>query len=432
MPQNYSIFQTKDPYSQAVRVAALTHTGMRRRNNQDSFIVVTSEGKANWESDGHLFIVADGMGAHAAGEKASSMAIENIPHQYIKRKEGLPVERLHRAVIDANNEIYRRGQANPDFFNMGTTTSAFLMLPEGGICAHVGDSRIYRLRDQTLEQLTFDHSLVWEMQGGNITDESLNASLIPKNVITRSLGPNASVLIDLEGPFPLRVGDKFMLCSDGLSGQLDDVELGIIMGVLPPDEAVQVLVNLANLRGGPDNITVIIAEVASEQIASNPAAIASELRRHQPSKFSLPFAITCAICTLASLVLLLLNQIPLAVITIVLSVIALLAGLIQMMSSQRPTLQERYGKAPHRRFDARPNQTVAERLSGLLQGLRELATEKNWKIDWSILDDESSEANAAMRSRDYKKAIQAYARRVNSVVKELPNLNQSEDDSVFS
>ncbi len=285
---------------------------MRRRNNQDSFIGVTSEGRTSWESDGHMFIVADGMGAHAAGEKASSMAIEHIPHQYWKRKEGLPVERLHRAMIDANNEIYRRGQANPDFYNMGTTASALLLLPEGGVCAHVGDSRIYRLRGNTLEQLTFDHSLVWEMQGSNISNEALNASLIPKNVITRSLGPNASVLIDLEGPFPLRVGDKFLICSDGLSGQLDDAEMGILMSLLTPDEAVQVLVDLANLRGGPDNITVIIAEIASDLVASNPTAIASELRRQQPAKFSLPFAITCAICALTSLVMLLLSQVALA------------------------------------------------------------------------------------------------------------------------
>ncbi len=121
--------------------------------------------------------------------------------------------------------------------------------------------------------------------------------------------------------------------------------------------------------------------------------------------------------------------------TIVLSAIALIAGVIQMLSSQnRPSVQERYGKAPYRRFDARPNLTVAERLSGLLQGLRELSTEKNWKIDWSILDDPNSEANVAMRQRDYGKAIQAYSRRLTTVVKELPSLGEEDGDheSVFT
>lgn len=407
---------------------------MRRRSNQDSFIGITSDGKTGWDSNGHMFIVADGMGAHAAGEKASSMAIEHVPHQYWKRKDGLPVERLHRAMIDANNEIYRRGQANPDFYNMGTTASALVLLPEGGVCAHVGDSRIYRLRDQSLEQLTFDHSLIWEMQGGNITDEALNASQIPKNVITRSLGPNASVLIDLEGPFPLRVGDKFLLCSDGLSGQLDDAEIGILMGVLPPDEAAQVMVDLANLRGGPDNITVIIVEILKEIVASNPLAIASEMRRQSPVKFSLPFAITCAICALTSLVMLLFHQWPLAVVAVILSIIALFAGLFQMLNAHgRPRgSQEKYGKAPYRKFDARANQTVAERLSGLLQGLRELSTEKDWKIDWSILDNPKSEANVAMHNKDFARAIRAYARRVSSVIKELPRTDDlASDSSIF-
>jgi protein phosphatase len=431
--QNYSIHQSDDPYSQAVRVAALTNKGMRRRSNQDSYIGITSEGKTNWTDDGHMFIVADGMGAHAAGEKASSMAIEHVPHQYWKRKDGLPVERLHRAMIDANNEIYRRGQANPDFYNMGTTASTLVLLPEGGVCAHVGDSRIYRLRDQTLEQLTFDHSLIWEMQGGNITDEALNASQIPKNVITRSLGPNASVLIDLEGPFPLRVGDKFLLCSDGLSGQLDDMEIGILMGVLPPDEAVQVLIDLANLRGGPDNITAIIVEISKELIASNPLAIASEVRRQQPIKFSLPFAITCAICTLTSIVMLLFSQWSLAIVALVLSVISLVAGVFQMLSAHgRPRgAQEKYGKAPYRKFDARPNQIVAERLSGLLQGLRELSTEKGWNIDWSILDNSNSPANVAIQNKDFAAAIRAYALRVSSVIKELPKLSDSDSDPDF-
>src|SRR5690606_7466469 len=114
------------------------------------------------------------------------------------------------------------------------------LLPEGAVVAHVGDSRVYLLRGDQFFQLTFDHSLVWEMQAaGEVTDETARSGVIPKNVITRSLGPNANVQIDLEGPFPIRLGDRFLLCSDGLSGQISDEEIGALMRVLQPEEAVQ-------------------------------------------------------------------------------------------------------------------------------------------------------------------------------------------------
>ncbi len=431
MSKHLSIHQSDDPYASAVKVAAVTNIGMRRRTNQDSYVAVMSDALTGWQRNGHLLIVADGMGAHAAGEKASRMATEGIPHHYGKLVDGLPVERLHRAMIETNSEIYRRGQANIEFRNMGTTVSVLLMLPEGAVCGHVGDSRIYRLRDSHLEQLTFDHSLVWEMQAaGEINDEALKASVIPKNVITRSLGPNASVVVDLEGPFPLKVGDKFLLCSDGLTGQVADEELGVIMSLLPPEQSSQALVDLANLRGGPDNITVVVAEIGSDLVASNPSQIASEIRHREPPKFSLPFLITCIICALAASCLLYLNQIPLAVVTTVLSALALLAGVVQLFnrkSSQR-TFPDRYGKAPHRRWKCRADQGMAERLSGTLQGLREAATENHWNIDWKILDDPMSEANIAFNKKDYASAVRLYALKISEAVQQIPRLKSLDGD----
>ncbi|MFN9435936.1 MAG: PP2C family protein-serine/threonine phosphatase, partial [Planctomycetota bacterium] len=257
------------PWRAALATAAATDVGMRRSANQDSYCITLADDREKWERSGHLLIVADGMGAHAAGELASRLSVDLIPHHYAKLNRGDPVGAIHQAMEEANSEIYRRGQANPEFRGMGTTTSALLLLPAGAILAHVGDSRIYRLRGQTLEQLTFDHSLVWEMRAsGEVGEEMLRNNAVPKNVITRSLGPNPNVQVDLEGPFPLQNGDRFLLCSDGLSGQLTDEEIGILLGSLDLDMAVRAMIDLANLRGGPDNITVAVAEIRGDELVT--------------------------------------------------------------------------------------------------------------------------------------------------------------------
>ena len=142
----------------------------------------------------------------------------------------------------------------------------------GAIAGHVGDSRIYRLRDHTIGQLTFDHSLQWELRASGQLPEGADISaVVPKNVITRSLGPNPTVQIDLEGPHPIAAGDVYLLCSDGLTGRVEDQELGAILASLPPNEAAHALVDLANLRGGPDNVTVLIAKVTGSEFQPEPA-----------------------------------------------------------------------------------------------------------------------------------------------------------------
>ena len=143
---------------------ALSDQGMRRTNNQDSHVEVLVSDKVSWQQRGHLFIVADGMGAHAAGELASEMATQGVSHQYYKYRDLSPPEALRKAITNTNVEIRRRGAENVEFHNMGTTISSLALLPQGAIIGHVGDSRVYRLRNGLLEQLTFDHSLVWEMR----------------------------------------------------------------------------------------------------------------------------------------------------------------------------------------------------------------------------------------------------------------------------
>ncbi|MCA9217222.1 MAG: serine/threonine-protein phosphatase [Planctomycetales bacterium] len=249
-------------WDNCLEVASITDVGMRRSNNQDSHVVLLAADNSAWESRGHMFVVADGMGAHAAGELASRLAADGITHHYYKYPQLSPPEAIARAIRDTNDEIHRRGEANSEFHNMGTTCSCLLLLPQGALAAHVGDSRVYRARGNRLQQLTFDHSLVWEMRAAGQIKGS--GSGIPRNVITRSLGPNAIVKPDVEGPFRVQVGDRFLVCSDGLMARVEDEEIGLVLAVLPTEEAAQFLVDLTNVRGGPDNSTLIVTHVTAE------------------------------------------------------------------------------------------------------------------------------------------------------------------------
>ncbi len=246
---------------------------MRRSNNQDNLIVSLASSYEQWQKKGHLFIVADGMGAHAAGELASKIAVDHIPHIFARINDVSAPEALKKSVIAANTEINRAVKPTKIFT---TWVRLAALLP---CCLKVRLSPILvtagfiELRQNQLEQLTFDHSLVWEMKAsGQLSDSEEAAGKIPKNVITRSLGPYPDCKVDLEGPFPLQVGDVFLLCSDGLTGMVEDAEIGAILASLPPKEAARVLVDLANLRGGPDNSTLIIIEIKHPELATNSTA----------------------------------------------------------------------------------------------------------------------------------------------------------------
>jgi protein phosphatase len=274
MPRNAS------NWDDSLEVAAVTDVGMRRSNNQDAYVVLLAADDSAWEKRGHMFVVADGMGAHAAGELASRLAADGITHHYYKYPQLSPPEAIARAVLDTNDEIHRRGEANSEFHNMGTTCSCLLLLPQGALVAHVGDSRVYRLRHNRLHQLTFDHSLVWEMRAaGQIKGSGAG---IPKNVITRSLGPNPNVKPDVEGPFRVQVGDKFLVCSDGVMARVEDDEIGIVLSALSTHDAADFLVDLANVRGGPDNSTIIVTQVLREMGDSSqriaPLVVGAEMK----------------------------------------------------------------------------------------------------------------------------------------------------------
>jgi protein phosphatase len=247
-----------------------TDIGRRRSNNQDSKAVLEPWSREVYKRRGWLFVVADGMGAHAAGEMASAIAAEQVPLIYEKHAGKSPALALRQAIEHANAEIHAKGESSVDLKGMGTTCTTLVLVPRGAIVGHVGDSRAYRVRGKRIEQLSRDHSLVWELQDLQAAGETvpgLDLRETPKNIITRSMGPHPQVQVDLEGPFPVEDGDVFLLCSDGLSGQVADPEIGLFAGTLPPREAAEALVGLALVRGAPDNVTVIVARAGAKEVS---------------------------------------------------------------------------------------------------------------------------------------------------------------------
>ena len=247
----------------------LTDVGRRRSNNQDAKAVLEPWSREVYKRRGWLFVVADGMGAHAAGEMASAIAAEQVPLVYEKLAGKSPALALRLAVEQANEEIHAKGESSLDLKGMGTTCTALALVPRGAVVGHVGDSRAYRVRGGRIEQLSRDHSLAWDLEdmqaaGGG---QGLDPREAPKNIITRSMGPHPQVQVDLEGPFPVEAGDVFVLCSDGLSGQVADGEIGLLASGLPPRDAAASLVGLALVRGAPDNVTVIVARAGGKEVS---------------------------------------------------------------------------------------------------------------------------------------------------------------------
>ncbi len=240
----------------------LTDIGRRRASNQDSKAVLTPLSGEQYRRRGWLFVVADGMGAHAAGELASAMAVEHVPLVYEKLAARSPPRALDASIRQAHAVIHERGENAADLKGMGTTCTALALVPRGAIVGHVGDSRAYRIRGGSIDQLSRDHSLSWELAGQRTpgVDEP-----VPKNIITRSVGPQLRIDVDVEGPFAVQAGDVFVLCTDGLSGQVADAEIGLIAGGLPPDAAAAALVGLTLVRGAPDNVTVIVVRAGEKE-----------------------------------------------------------------------------------------------------------------------------------------------------------------------
>ena len=237
--------------------AARTVVGIVRSGTEDSYLMLADRG---------LFIVADGMGGHAAGEVASEMAVHIVSRE-IGSLRGLPdaqaSERIARSLVTANEAIFERTLAEHDKRGMGTTVTALALLPGRYLIGQVGDSRAYLLRDGELLQITRDHSYVQEqVDAGLLTPEQ--ARVHPySNVITRCVGAGSDVVPDLYFG-ELRAGDVLLLASDGLTGMLEDEQLArILADPQGPQAWVDRMITEANRRGGLDNITTIVVKIES-------------------------------------------------------------------------------------------------------------------------------------------------------------------------
>jgi len=407
-----------------------TDVGLRRINNQDSYAVDLAPSLEAFHARGHLFLVADGMGAHAAGELASKVAAETIPLTYRKLRDLSPPEALREAVEEANRQIHLRGKSSEDFRGMGTTVSVLCLLPEVAYTAQVGDSRTYLWRKQRIEQLSYDHSLVWELRTLGNLPEGTNLDYVPKNIITRSLGPNPTVQVDLEGPFPVEKGDTFLLCSDGLSGQVSDEELGQILTCLPPREAGPSLIDLANLRGGPDNITLIIVEVLSPQceaVAGSPTdSTRTRIKRPAPSPANgqrrsglgkwipLPVGVLGALFAALGwgwmvLVGFGLQAFGLGVAGLMLMVAACVLQFVTSQARSKPIRGVRHGsrlgKGPYATADATPRREFFDKLQIILRDQETAAQHEGWEVPWERFRGLRQRAERAATNGDMAAAI---------------------------
>ena len=248
-----------------IRYAARTDVGMRRNHNEDCFSIF---------EDDKLVLVADGMGGHAAGEVASGLATVEVGRFFHYGKEPWPFEpqpalselenRLVCAFKVANRKIFETARGDGGRRGMGTTLAATAIEGDQICVAHVGDSRVYRIQDDAITRLTRDHSFLEQFKEINpgMTREEEN-NFPHKNVITRALGLADDVEVDVK-QLSIKPGDMFLLCSDGLSGHIDDEEMLELIREADGDvvEAVAKLVERANEEGGNDNITAVLLRCA--------------------------------------------------------------------------------------------------------------------------------------------------------------------------
>ncbi len=246
-----------------VTAAVITDPGCVRANNEDNGLHVHPYIAQGRPERGSLTIVADGMGGHSSGEVASSMAVDLISRYFYDDLTPQVDVALKSAIEQASGEIFDSSVADTKFFGMGTTVVALSIQRNHGYVAHVGDSRMYRLRGEQMERMTDDHSQVMEMvKLGIITPEEAE-SHEDKNVILRAVGTQPTVDVETFGPFQIEPGDEFMLCSDGLCDMATDDEIrSMWLGGADIHDSCERLVEFAKARGGNDNITVGIVRAA--------------------------------------------------------------------------------------------------------------------------------------------------------------------------
>jgi len=245
-----------------IELANLSDTGTTRTENEDYYCYAEPASDEEFRKKGRLAIVADGMGGHAGGQVASGIAVDQVRQVYLDHPADEPQEALVAAFREAHAAILDYAREHPELRGMGTTCTVAVVRDSDLFFGHVGDSRLYLIRDGSISRVTQDHSLVGRMvREGLLTPEE--AAVHPdRNVLTAALGMESAVPIEVsEEPMPLATGDTLLICTDGLHGLVSDEEMGSIACSHTPTQACRELVRIANERGGFDNITVEILKL---------------------------------------------------------------------------------------------------------------------------------------------------------------------------
>jgi len=265
-----------------LKAAAKTDMGQVRENNEDKFDFYEPEDPAILAARGCLYAVSDGIGGAQAGQIASELLLKNLISGYYDHASSDLLTALYESIVNANDKIHSLAQMIPERNGMGATLTAIVFCEDRVIVAQVGDSRAYCLRNGTLFQITQDHSWVEEQVRAGVMSRA-DAEISPfKNVITRSVGaaPNVNPDFYEEEAQP---GDVWVLCSDGLTAYANSDEIAAVAGSVPPSEAARQFIEMANVRGGRDNITAFVVSVRALCPFSEPESMAS-----QPETTSVP------------------------------------------------------------------------------------------------------------------------------------------------
>lgn len=423
-------------WEQTVEFAALSDIGFRRQNNEDSNAVLVATRSEVYQQVGHLFLVADGMGGHAVGELASKIAADTVPLAFQKARSDPFPDALKHAIEEANTAIHNRGERNTDFRKMGTTCTTLILCPQGALVGHIGDSRCYRIRGRRIDQMTFDHSLQWELlrQGKQRREDILLQQ--PRNVITRCLGPEAEVQVDIEGPFPVLPDDIYLLCSDGLTGLLSDPEIGLIARFLPPVEACRLLVDLANLRGGTDNVTVVVVRVNDLPPGFSESSM-PVLALH-PDRISWGwFGAWCAwgILLAVSITLMLSGRVVEGLLVMGAVLVALgglvISGLrLKPLTSQSDLQEQTALWNPHRSAEFKLSSDFLGMLASLEQTLQATALEEGWTIDWSEHKKAYEQASQALTAREFQAALSPLGKAIHVLMASIQDARRRMDRAV--
>ncbi|MDD5371042.1 MAG: protein phosphatase 2C domain-containing protein, partial [Anaerolineaceae bacterium] len=265
-----------------LQVAAQTHPGMSGKNNEDRYAVTAYRVSRSDPTPAVLGVLCDGIGGHRAGEVAAELSVDLITQAVAESDGQHPVETLESAIVRASDRVYAMAQADTSLNGMGATCACAWVLDRRLYAATVGDSRIYLVRGSTIQQLSTDHTWIQEaLESGALAPENVpghpNAHVIrrylgsptpPKADFRMRTAPGEGSLKAAENQgYPLQAGDLVLLCSDGLTDLVKDAEMLSILKSAAPEQAVKVLIDQANARGGHDNITVILMGVPVSQPA---------------------------------------------------------------------------------------------------------------------------------------------------------------------